>query len=62
MFRDDGQIHKVDVWSFFVTMLWILGVGEIRQRSDQFKFDADVQHSDCVRSGYGLKDSRDGDH
>jgi serine/threonine protein kinase len=34
MFREGGQIHKVDVWSLFVTMLWILDIGEFRQRSD----------------------------
>lgn len=45
MFQEGGQTHKVDVWSLFVTMLWILNAGEFRQRSDQFKTGAEVQRA-----------------
>ncbi|KAH8588766.1 kinase-like domain-containing protein [Bisporella sp. PMI_857] len=33
MFREGNQTHKVDVWSLFVTMLWILDAGGFRQKS-----------------------------
>ena len=39
------QTHKVDVWSLFVTILWVLDAGEFRQRSNQFKFDTEVQRA-----------------
>ncbi|KAH8598558.1 kinase-like domain-containing protein [Bisporella sp. PMI_857] len=46
MFREGNhQTHKVDVWSLFVTMLWILDAGEFRQKSNQFKCDAEVQRA-----------------
>lgn len=45
MFRGENQTHKVDVWSLFVTMLWTLDAGEFRQRSNQFKNDAEVQRA-----------------
>ena len=45
MFVERCQTHKVDVWSLFVTMLWILDAGEFRQRSTQFKYDAEVQRA-----------------
>jgi len=31
MFQERGQTHKVDVWSLFVTILWILDTEEFRQ-------------------------------
>jgi serine/threonine protein kinase len=43
MFQEGVQTHKVDVWSLFVTMLWILDAGEFRQRSNKFKTVAQVQ-------------------
>jgi serine/threonine protein kinase len=45
MFQEGDQTHKVDVWSLFVTMLWILDAGEFRQRSNQFKTVAEVQRA-----------------
>jgi hypothetical protein len=45
MFREGDQTHKIDVWSLFVTMLWTLDAGEFRQRSNQFKTDAEVQRA-----------------
>ena len=42
MFQGGGQTHKVDVWSLFVTMLWILDA-EFRQRSNKFKTVGQVQ-------------------
>ncbi len=43
MFREGDQTHKVDVWSLFVTMLWILDAGEFRRRSNRFKTVPEVQ-------------------
>jgi serine/threonine protein kinase len=43
MFQEGDQTHKVDVWSLFVTMLWILDAGEFRQRSNKFKTVAEVR-------------------
>jgi serine/threonine protein kinase len=45
MYQEGDQTHKVDVWSFFVTMLWILDAGEFRQRSNRFKTVAEVQRT-----------------
>lgn len=45
MFLEGNQTHKLDVWSLFVTMLWTLDAGEFRQRSNQFKNDAEVQRA-----------------
>jgi serine/threonine protein kinase len=42
MFQEGDQTHKVDVWSLFVTMLWILDAGKFRQRSNKFKTVAEV--------------------
>ena len=42
MFREGAQTDKVDVWSLFVTMLWTLDAGKFRQRSNQFKSNAEV--------------------
>ena len=43
MFRQGDQTHKIDVWSLFVTMLWILNAEDFRRRSTWFTTDADVQ-------------------
>jgi hypothetical protein len=45
MLQEVNQTHKVDVWSFFVTMLWILDAGEFRQRSNRFKTVAEAQRA-----------------
>jgi serine/threonine protein kinase len=45
MLQEGDQTHKVDVWSLFVTMLWILDAGEFRQRSNRFKTVAEVQRA-----------------
>jgi len=45
MFQEGDQTHKVDVWSLFVTMLWILDAGEFRQRSNKFRTVAEVQRA-----------------
>lgn len=45
MFQEGDQTDKVDVWSLFVTMLWTLDVGGFRQKSNQFKHDAEVQRA-----------------
>ncbi|KAI4119822.1 MAG: hypothetical protein LQ338_007227, partial [Usnochroma carphineum] len=45
MFQEGAQTHKVDIWSLFVTMLWTLDAGAFRQRSNQFKTDAEVQRA-----------------
>ncbi len=37
MFQRGKQTHKVDIWSLFVTMLWVLDVRGFRQKSKQFK-------------------------
>jgi serine/threonine protein kinase len=43
--KEGNQTHKVDVWSLFVTILWILDAGEFRQRSNKFKTIAEVQRT-----------------
>ena len=45
--QERDQTHKVDVWSLFVTMLWILDAGKFRQRhrSNWFKSVAEVQRA-----------------
>lgn len=45
MFQEGDQTHKVDVWSFFVTMLWILDAEEVHQRSNRFKTVAEVHRA-----------------
>jgi serine/threonine protein kinase len=45
MFQGGDQTHKVDVWSLFATMLWILDAGEFRQRSNRFKTVTEVQQA-----------------
>ena len=45
MFQEGDQTHKVDVWSLFVTMLWILDADDFRQRSTHFKSDAEVRRA-----------------
>jgi serine/threonine protein kinase len=45
MWREGEQTHKIDVWSLFVTMLWTLDAGGFRRRSNQFKYDAQVQRA-----------------
>lgn len=45
MFLEGAQTNKVDVWSLFVTMLWTLDAGDFRQRSNQFKSNAEVQRA-----------------
>ena len=45
MFQEGHQTHKADVWSLFVTILWILDAGEFRQRSDKFKTVAEGQRA-----------------
>jgi serine/threonine protein kinase len=45
MLQEGDQTHKVDVWSLFVIMLWILDAGEFRQRSNRFKTVAEVQRA-----------------
>jgi serine/threonine protein kinase len=45
MLQEGDQTYKVDVWSLFVTMLWILDAGEFRQRSNRFKTVAEVQRA-----------------
>jgi serine/threonine protein kinase len=45
MLQEGNQTHKVDVWSLFVTMLWVLDAGKFRQRSNQFKTVAEVQRA-----------------
>jgi len=42
MFRRGKQTHKVDVWSLFVTMVWVLDVRGFRQKSKQFKSPDEV--------------------
>lgn len=45
MFQEGDQTHKVDVWSLFVTILWILDAGKFRQRSNNFKTVAEVRRA-----------------
>ncbi|KAF2258233.1 kinase-like protein [Lojkania enalia] len=45
MLQEGDQTHKVDVWSLFVTMMWILDAGGFRQRSNRFKSVAEVQRA-----------------
>ena len=45
MFQESNQTHKVDVWSLLVTILWILDADNFRQRSTQFRCDAEVQRA-----------------
>ncbi|WEW58107.1 hypothetical protein PRK78_003574 [Emydomyces testavorans] len=37
MFHGGPQTSKVDMWSFYVTMLWILNVNQFRDRCNSFK-------------------------
>ena len=65
MFRKGDQTPKSDVWSLFVTTLWILNVGEFRWKSDQFRFVEDAQEGGFICSlqgGYGFENSGDGNH
>lgn len=43
MVQKGVQTHKVDVWSLFATMLWVLDAGEFSQRSRQFTSDTGVR-------------------
>lgn len=45
MYQESEQTPKVDIWSFFVTILWILDAGEFRQRSNRFKSVAEVRRA-----------------
>lgn len=45
MLHGGVQTHKVDVWSFFVTIVWTLDAGEFRQRSTRFKTIAEVHQA-----------------
>lgn len=45
MYQEGDQTHRVDVWSLFVTMPWVLDAGEFRQRSNRFKTIAEVQRA-----------------
>ncbi|KAK2812448.1 hypothetical protein FQN50_001449 [Emmonsiellopsis sp. PD_5] len=42
VYRGQAQTHKVDVWSLFVTMLWLVDVNGFRQASMKFKAADDV--------------------
>jgi len=44
------QTHKVDVWSLFVTMLWVLDVRRFRQKSTQFRTTDEVREFVVVAS------------
>ncbi|KAI1109832.1 kinase-like domain-containing protein [Nemania sp. NC0429] len=37
MYQKRAQTHKVDVWSLFVTIMWILDADDFRQKSSHFK-------------------------
>jgi serine/threonine protein kinase len=37
IFESGYQTYKIDVWSLFVTMIWLLDAGRFRQDSDKFK-------------------------
>lgn len=37
VYRREEQTHKMDIWSLFVTMAWILDVEGFRLKSDQFQ-------------------------
>jgi serine/threonine protein kinase len=43
IFAGGEQTHKVDIWSLFVTILWVLDAGGFRSRSGQFKHPYNVQ-------------------
>ena len=45
MFQEGYQTPKLDVWSFFVTILWTLDVEGFRQRSNCFRNHAEVQRA-----------------
>jgi len=45
MFRGGDQTQKVDVYSLFVTMLWVFDAGELCQGSKEFKTFAQVHRA-----------------
>ncbi|KAJ8062011.1 hypothetical protein OCU04_009793 [Sclerotinia nivalis] len=45
MLHGGAQTHKVDVWSLFVTMLWILDAGGLRQKCNEFTHVSEVQRA-----------------
>lgn len=45
MHQEGDQTDKVDVWSLFVTMMWVLDAGGFRQRPNRFKNVAEVQRA-----------------
>ncbi|KAI9674019.1 MAG: hypothetical protein M1829_003862 [Trizodia sp. TS-e1964] len=55
MFFKGGQASKLDVWSFFVTILWTLNFGGFSQMSNRFKSIGDVQ--EAVLLGASSQDS-----
>lgn len=48
MFQGCQQTHKVDIWAFFVTIMWTLDVGEFRQLVRKAKSYRDVEE---IRKG-----------
>ena len=45
MLQRGDQTHKIDVWSLFVTMIWVLDAGGFRQKSNCFKTIVEVQQA-----------------
>lgn len=53
MFQKGGQTHKADVWSLFVTILWVLNK-DFRQKSEQFQTTEEV-HETVLTAASSIK-------
>lgn len=45
IFKGGKQTHKLDIWSSFVTMFWLLDAGDFRQRSTPLKSYTEIQQA-----------------